>query len=115
MGQFLNTATVLAVCLSWLIPLGSSLLARAHWPAELVGILTLAIAAANGFLSTWAAAPDATSYNWRHALLVSLASFAVAVLGRYGLWKDTDTDRNLLAFPKPRAVPAAPQQPPAAA
>lgn len=100
MNQFLDTATILAIALSWLIPLLSSLLARAHWPGEVVGILTLLISAANGFLSEWAR--DTVSYNWRHGLLVAVASFVVAVLGRYGLWRNTATDAKVLAFPAPK-------------
>lgn len=95
--EYLTTAGVISLIVSVVIPLLSSLLAKAHWPGEVVGILTLLIAAANGFFTEWAQA--GSGFNWRHALLLAVASFVVAVLSRYGLWKGTVTDGKALAFP----------------
>jgi hypothetical protein len=96
----LNTALIVALVVSPVIPLLSSLLARAHWPGEVVGILTLVLAAANGFFSEWA--QDGDAFDWRTALSTAVGSFIVAIASRYGLWKGTTTDAKLLQFPGPR-------------
>lgn len=111
----LDAAQIVALVVSVVIPLCSSLLARAHWPAELVGVLTLVISAGNGFAAQWAAA--GSGFDWRPALGLAVGSFIVAVLSRYGLWRGTATDAKLLAFPasKPAAPAPTPVLPPAAA
>jgi len=96
-----DTAIVLAIVLSWAIPALSALVARTH---VMAGFLTLLIAAVNGFVSQWAAAPDVAHYDWKSALLVALVSFLVAVGGHYGLWKGPLADA-LVAFPRRRGAP----------
>lgn len=91
----LDTATVLLLCISVVIPLLSSLLAKQHWPSELVGILTLLLSTLGGFLVEWQKA--GSSFHFRTALGLALTSFIVAVFGRLGLWKGTQTDAKLLA------------------
>lgn len=102
----LDAAFVVALIVSTVIPLLSSLLARAHWPGEIVGILTLALATANGFFAEWADA--GSGFDWRAALGTAVLSFLTAVAARYGLWKGTATDAAALAFP---AIPTAPAKP----
>lgn len=96
MNIYFNTATIVSLIVSVIIPLVSSLLARSHWPGEVLGILTLVLAAANGFFTEWADA--GSGFDWKHGLLPTVGSFVVAVLGRFGLWKDTGTDAKILAF-----------------
>jgi len=106
---YLNTATIISLIVSVLIPLLSSLLGRAHWPSEVLGILTLVLATANGFFTEWSQTTG--GFDWKHALLLSVGSFILAVLSRYGLWKDTRTDAKILAFPqKPAVGPPADQR-----
>lgn len=99
---YLNTATIISLIVSVIIPLLSSLLGRAHWPSEVLGILTLVLATVNGFFTEWQASDR---FDWRHALLLAVGSFVVAVLSRYGLWKGTRTDAKVLAFPAPKPAP----------
>lgn len=94
----LDAAHLAALIVSVIIPLVSSLLARAHWPSEVVGLLTLVVSTVNGFAAQWADA--GSGFDWKPALGTAVASFVVAVLSRYGLWRGTQTDARALAFPR---------------
>lgn len=94
-----DTAFILSLVLSVFIPLVSSLLGRAHWPGEVLGILTALISGANGFFTEWAESSRLHHYDWRTALGLALGSFVVASLGRVILWAGTRTDAKILAFP----------------
>jgi hypothetical protein len=127
-----DTATIVSLVVSVLIPLCSATLTRAHWPVELLGVLTMALAVVNGFFTEWA---DAGShFDWQVALSRAVVSFVLAVAAHYGVWKGTATTSKLIAFPTkrtpavtppavapsaapapaaPPAAPAAPAAPPA--
>jgi hypothetical protein len=90
-----NTTTILALVISIVLPLLSSLLSKPHWPAEIAGIITLALSTATGFLTEWANAGG--DYHWQTALETTLVSFGIAVLGRTGLWRNTVLDSLLLS------------------
>lgn len=92
-----DTAMVLSLVLSVFIPLLSSLLGRAHWPSEVLGIFTLAISTVNGFFTEWSESSNSHHYDWKTALGIALGSFVFASLGRIVLWVGTKTDAQLLA------------------
>lgn len=92
-----NTATSLAVVLSFVIPALSALLAKGKVPANVAGALTALIAAINGFFTGWANSSSLTHYNWKTAAGIAIFSYLVAVASHYGLWKGTATESKLLA------------------
>lgn len=94
-----NLATALALIVSVLLPLASSLLTKQSMPAEVRGILTLLLATVTGFVTEWAhaAASSDVSFRWQAAAGTAAVSFVIAVLARYGLWKGTVTDAKALA------------------
>lgn len=85
MNATLSAATTVALVASLAIPALSALLAKAHWPDWLVGVLSLGLAAVNGFVTEWVKAGD--GFAWKTALEVALGSYAIAVLSHYGLVK----------------------------
>lgn len=92
-----NTATSLAVVLSFVIPLLSALLAKGKVPANVAGALTMLIAAINGFVTSWVNSGHLNNYDWKTAAGVAIFSYLVAVASHYGLWKGTDTQNKALA------------------
>ena len=104
----LDPAVVAAFVVSVVIPAVSATISR--WGRNVAGVLTLVLAAANGFFSEWASAGN--GYNWRQGLAIGLGSLFVAVLSHYGLWKDTQAESQLLAlFTKKPVAVAPPVQP----
>lgn len=95
----LNLATTLALVVSVVLPLVSSLLTKPEVPAELRGVLTLLLSAVTGFVTEWAhaAASADVSFRWQAAAGTAAVSFVIAILSRYGLWKGTATDAKALA------------------
>lgn len=91
----LPTATLIGVVVSVVIPGLSSLLAKEHWPAELVGALTLLLATTDGFFSEWAKAGD--GFAWKAAVGTAVLSYVVALASRFGILKGTGLDRKLRA------------------
>lgn len=96
----LSTATLVAYVLSVGLPLLSSLLSRQHWPSELTGILTLLLSGLTGFGTEWAHA--GSGFRWQAAASVALTSFVIAILSRYGIWRDTHLDAKLLLAGSPK-------------
>lgn len=92
-----DTATSLAVVLSFVIPALSALLAKGKVPQNVAGALTLLIAALNGFFTEWADSSGPTHFDWKTAAGIAAFSFLVAVASHYGLWKDTKIQNDLLA------------------
>jgi hypothetical protein len=92
-----DTALILSLFVSLFIPLLSSLLAKSHWDGAVIGMLTLVLTTANGFLTEWSLSNDAGHYDWKTALGITLYSFLFAVFGRLALWKNTRLDAKLLA------------------
>lgn len=83
--QHLSVAQVVSLVVSFGIPAVSALLARVHWPAWLVGLLSLTLAAVNGFGTEWAQA--GASFQWKTAVGGAIFSYALALLGHYGIVK----------------------------
>ena len=104
-GIVVDTAFVLSMLTSVVIPLITSFLGRQHWGAWL-GFITLAIATLNGFLTEWAQSSDRNHYDWKHALLIALGSYLFAVMGRLNIWKGTEIDRKALAVGEPKTAQA---------
>jgi uncharacterized membrane-anchored protein len=94
-----NLATTLALLVSVVIPLLSSLFTKASMPAEVRGILTLLLSAVTGFVTEWAhaASSNDVSFHWQTAAGTAAVSFVIAILSRYGLWRGTATDAKALA------------------
>ena len=92
-----DTATILALLVSIVIPLVSTLLMKAHWPVDVMSYLTIVLAAINGFVTEWAQSPNANHYDWKTAVGISLSSLVVALISRRGLWVGTKTDAKLAA------------------
>ena len=90
---------VLSLLTSIVIPGLSSLLNVGKLPPNVSALITLALAAVNGFLTEWATSSG--PFNWRAAALTALASYVVAALARVQLWAGTRTDAKLLAIGKP--------------
>lgn len=105
LGIPLSTATVLAVAISYFMPLVSALVSLPHWSQTVEGYITLVLATANGFLTEWANTSDASHYDWKKALVLAGVSLAVAIAGRIGLWKKTPLSAALSTFPKPVSAP----------
>lgn len=91
----LPTATIVGIVASVVIPGLSSLLAKAHWPSEVVGALTLLLSTADGFLSEWA--KDGAGFAWKAAAGTAALSYLVALAARLGIFKGTALDAKLLA------------------
>lgn len=92
-----DTATSLAIVLSFVIPALSALLAKGKIPANVAGALTLLIAALNGFFTEWAESSGPTHFDWKTAAGIAAFSYLVAVASHYGLWRDTKVQAELLA------------------
>jgi hypothetical protein len=90
----MNTSMIIALVVSIIIPLLSNIVAKEHWPKEVVGIMTAFLATANGFFSEWDQA--GSNFRWQTALSMAVLSFFLAVAAHYGLWKDTKTEAKLL-------------------
>lgn len=103
----LNTALALVTIISFVIPLLSALLTRAHWAPEITGLVTLALSTALAFFTTWQQSSNATHYDWKTVLGTALYSFLVAVATHYGVWKSGKAEAALKAFPAAKAAPAA--------
>lgn len=105
-----DTATIISLIVSVVIPLVSALLYRAHWSITIIGVLTLALSFANGFLTQWADAGN--TFAWQAALATTAVDFVMAVVAHKGVWKATPLEANLIAFPRPpaTAAPAPAQQ-----
>jgi hypothetical protein len=101
-----STAMIVGLIVSVVIPLLSALLTRAHWPTEVVGLLTVLLATANGFFTEWANAGD--RFRWQVALSTAIVSYVLAVAAHYGIWKGTSTEARALAAPAAKTKPAAP-------
>lgn len=94
-----DTSIIISLIISVVLPLLSSLLSKAHWPAEVAGIITLALSTANGFFTEWAQSSSGPgTFDWRDALGLALSSFIIAALGRLVLWRNTEIDAKLLAI-----------------
>lgn len=98
-----NTALVLTIIVSLVIPLISALLSRTHWDQTVTGLITMLLAAVTGFFTEWINSNNATHYDWHTALGLALFSFIVAVATHYGVWKDGNASRRLLAIGSRRA------------
>lgn len=96
----LSAATVVAYVVSIGLPLISSLLSRQHWPSEVTGVLTLLLSTLTGLGTEWAHA--GSGFRWQAAASVALTSFIIAILSRYGLWKDTSVDTKALLVGSPK-------------
>ena len=102
MPPLTSTALILSLLLSIVIPGVASLLNVGRLSPAVSGPITLLLAALNGFLTEWAAAPN--HFAWQPAALTALASYVIAALARHQLWAGTRTDAHLLAIGKPAAV-----------
>ena len=91
----LDGTTIIGLVLSILIPLLTSLLAKAHWPTEIQSLITIVLATATGFLTEWIDA--GSTFDWKTALGLSLGSMLVAIAARYGFWRETPLDAKLLS------------------
>lgn len=91
----LTPAVEAGLVASVFIPAVSSLVVRQHWDSFVAGLITLTLATATGFFSTWAATPD--GFRWKDVLVVTGASWAVALMSRIGLLKGTALDAALVA------------------
>jgi hypothetical protein len=102
----LNTATILALVLSLIIPLVSALLARIVLPEQYEGVITIFLAAVTGFFTQWASAGNLDSYDWHKSLGIALFSFLAAVAAHFGVWKSTSVEAKLKSVgPKPTTTP----------
>jgi hypothetical protein len=99
--HLLNTATILALMTSVIIPHASSLLSNNRLiPAWAGGYVTLVLAAVSGFCSEWAAQPN--HYNWKQGALTALGSFLLAALSRIVVHQNTPPEADLLDVGAPR-------------
>jgi uncharacterized membrane protein YfcA len=94
-----DTATILGLIISVVIPGLASLLNVGRLPAAASGLITLALSTLTGFLTAWKANPD--GYDWKQGALAALGSYIVAAVARRQLWAGTQTDARLLAAGKP--------------
>lgn len=100
-----SSAVILTILISMVLPLVSSLITRLHWPSEVQGAITVALATLTGFLMAWKAAADAGhDFAWRTAAGYAIGSYLIAALARLQLWAGTHTDARLLAIGSPTAA-----------
>lgn len=91
----LPPAVLIGLVASVFIPAVSSLVVRQHWDSFVAGFITLTLATATGFFSTWAA--NTGDFHWKAALGATFASWLVALMSRIGLLKGTALDGALVA------------------
>lgn len=91
----LSLPLILLAVVSYFLPLVSSLLAKQHWPVEVLGLLTTLLAAVAGFVTEWAHADAA--FDWRKAAAAALGSWLVAAVARRQTWAGSRIDAKLLA------------------
>jgi uncharacterized membrane-anchored protein len=91
----LHTATVIALLISTVLPLVSSLVTTVHMPPEVAGIVTLLLATVTGFLTEWHEAGD--GFRWQTAAGLAALSFLTAAVARARIWIGSRTDAKLLA------------------
>lgn len=82
----LSTATALALILSVFIPLVSALTERFKIPQPWTGVVTVVLAAVNGFFTEWANSSGPTHYDWKTAAGIALGSLLLAMVGHVVAW-----------------------------
>ena len=82
-----NTALILLLVTSLVIPLVSELLSKAHWSEQATGLITMLLAAVGGFCTEWSQSPNMDHYDWKTAAGAALLAFVIAVAAHYGVWK----------------------------
>jgi hypothetical protein len=92
-----TTSTYVLLAVSWLFPLLSNLINRQHWPTEVVGILTLLVSTAGGFVSEYF--QDPSHQHWGNAIGKAFLAYVLAAFAHEKIWKGTTTDRKTLAWP----------------
>jgi hypothetical protein len=92
-----TTSTYVLLAVSWLFPLLSNLVARQHWPTEIVGIATLVISTVGGFVSEYF--QDPSHQHWSNAVGKAFLAYVLAAAAHEKIWKNTTTDRKTLAWP----------------
>lgn len=102
----LDVAQIVGLIASVIIPLVSAALSRTKWPQEITGILTLVVSTADGFFTEWAHA--GSNWDWKPALGQTIITFALAVAAHYGIWRGTQTQAKVLAFPQSKPAPSQP-------
>lgn len=94
----LNTATIVAVLVSTVLPLISSLISSppvaAKWP-EFEGIATTVLAAVTGFFAEWAHA--GSGFDWKRAAGIAALSLLTAFQSRARIWAGSAIDAILRA------------------
>lgn len=91
----LSTAVILSLVLSLFIPLVSALLSHIVLPPIYAGVITIVLAAINGFFTQWANASNLNNYDWNTALGIALFSLLVAIASHFGIWKSTPVEAKL--------------------
>lgn len=94
-----DTATIIGLILSVIIPGVSSLLNVGKLAPAASGLITLALSTLTGFLTAWQSAGD--GFDWQQGALTALGSYIVAAIARRQLWAGTQVDQALLAVGKP--------------
>lgn len=90
-----QTSVILALIIGYVLPLVTAFIARSHWSVSVLGPITVVLAAATGFLTEWAAAPD--NFRLGDGFLRMLLVVLAALVGHYQSWKDTPVQAKLLA------------------
>lgn len=91
----LSTAIVVALIISTVIPLASSLLTTVRMPPEVAGLVTLLLSTVTGFFAEWQ--HSGSGFRWQAAAGTALLSFVVAAVARARIWIGSRTDAKLLA------------------
>ena len=99
---------LLWILVTALMPLAVGLLTKVQTPAYWKISLLLAMALANGVLTTWL--DDFGAFDWKRAVSGAVMAWTVALLSHFGIWRPTGataaaqntlvTDRSVL----PRAA-----------
>ncbi|MEU3452198.1 hypothetical protein ABZ671_00945 [Micromonospora sp. NPDC006766] len=89
-----SLAGVLSIILTFVLPLVAALFMRRSWSAGSKGLVLLAVSAVKTFLEAWLAAVNThVGFNFAGAAYATLVTFGVAVVGYFGLLRDTSVQR----------------------
>lgn len=85
----LNTASLVALLITFVLPLVVGLVTKSSTAASTKAILLLALTALTNVLTQFAGAAEDAGFPWGTTLVTAAVGFAMAVAVHFGLWKPT--------------------------
>jgi hypothetical protein len=89
---------LVAAVIGYVLPLVSARVAKAHWPPEVEGLLTLVFATLTGLASELIhAATSDDGFSWRVWASTAVTSLLLAAIGLVQSWRGSNTAARLRA------------------